>query len=200
MRVASIEVSSAGHLAEIPMPTHARIRFSTYPKTEPPPHFTESIVRVFSGLSAQIATTQLEKGLTSDAVLAKIAPSLVKLGFEVESGKSAKDKVERPVFFGENGEPELRYQIDGFHAQWKCGIEVEAGRAFMSNAVYRDLIQAALMVDLDHLCLAVPMVYKFQTGGRTGTSRDYDNARAVADALYGHTRLRLPYRLLVIGY
>ena len=52
-------------------------------------------MRVFSGLSAQIATTQLEKGLTSDAVLAKIAPSLVKLGFEVESGKSAKDKVER---------------------------------------------------------------------------------------------------------
>jgi hypothetical protein len=200
MRIAWIEVSSACHSAEIPMTTHARIRFSSYPKTEAPPHFTESIVRVFSGLSAQIATTQLEKGLTSDAVLAKIAPSLVKLGFEVESGKSAKDKVERPVFFGENGEPELRYQIDGFHAQWKCGIEVEAGRAFMSNAVYRDLIQAALMVDLDYLCLAVPMVYKFQTGGRTGTSRDYDNARAVADALYGHTRLRLPYRLLVIGY
>ena len=56
------------------------------------------------------------------------------------------------------------------------------------------------MVDLDYLCLAVPVVYKFQTGGRTGTSRDYENARAVADALYGHTRLRLPYRLLVIGY
>ena len=148
-------------------------------------------MRVFSGLSAQIATTQLEKGLTSDAVLAKIAPSLVKLGFEVESGKSAKDKVERPVFFGENGEPELRYQIDGFHAQWKCGIEVEAGRAFMSNAVYRDLIQAALMVDLDYLCLAVPVVYKFQTGGRTGTSRDYDNARAVADAISADT---LPLR------
>lgn len=77
---------------------------------------------------------------------------------------------------------------------------MEAGRAFTSNAAYRDLIQASLMVDLDYLCLAVPIAYKFRSGGRVTTSHDYDNARAVAEAIYGHDRLRMPYRLLVVGY
>jgi hypothetical protein len=182
------------------MASHARIRFSTYPKTEAPPHFTEALVRVFARCSTQISTTALEKGLTSDEVLAKVAPNLVGLGFQVERGKSAKDRVERPVFFGENGEPELRYQIDGFHPEWRCGLEIEAGRSFMGNAVYRDLIQASLMVDLDYLCLAVPITYKFKSGGKTSVSRDYDNTRAVAEAIFSHSRIRLPYRLLVIGY
>ena len=182
------------------MSTHVRIRFSTYPRTEAPPHFTEALIRVFTKHVARVSTQALAKGLTSNEVLATVAPDLLTLGFEVETGKSAAAKVERPVFYGENGEPDLRYQIDGFHRDWKCGIEIEAGRSFTSNAVYRDLIQASLMVDLDYLCLAVPMAYTFKSGGRTTTSRDYENTRAVADALYGHSRLKMPYRLLVIGY
>ena len=31
-------------------------------------------------------------------------------------------------------------------------------------------------------------------------SKDYDKTVAVADALYGHMRIRLPYGLIVIGY
>ena len=180
------------------MSTHVRIRFSTYPRTEAPPHFTEALIRVFTKHVARVSTQALAKGLTSNEVLATVAPDLLTLGFEVETGKSAAAKVERPVFYGENGEPE--YADDAPAGYRKCGIEIEAGRSFTSNAVYRDLIQASLMVDLDYLCLAVPMAYKFKSGGRTTTSRDYENTRAVADALYGHSRLKMPYRLLVIGY
>ena len=104
------------------------------------------------------------------------------------------------ALYVENAEAELRYQIDGFHAEWRCGLEIEAGRSFMGNAVYRDLIRASLMVDLDYLCLAVPITYKFKSGGKTSVSRDYDNTRAVAEAIFSHSRIRLPYRLLVIGY
>jgi hypothetical protein len=32
---------------------------------------------------------------------------------------------------------------------------VEAGRAWMGNAIYRDLLQALVMVQVDHLILAV---------------------------------------------
>ena len=39
---------------------------------------------------------------------------------------------------------------------WLAGLEIEAGRAWMGNAIYRDLVQALVMVDLDHLILAVP--------------------------------------------
>ncbi len=70
----------------------------------------------------------------------------------------------------------------------------------MGNAVYRDLVQAAVMVGVDHLCLAVANVYRYQTGGRPAASRDYENTRQVAEAIYGHSRLRLPYSLILIGY
>ena len=104
------------------------------------------------------------------------------------------------MFYGENGKPTLNYQIDAYHTGWRCGLEVEAARAWMGNAVYRDLIQALVMVQVDHLVLAVPNSYKYMSGGRPVSSADYENTVAVADALYGHSRIKLPYGLTVLGY
>lgn len=182
------------------MPRGGHIRFATYPRTEVPPPFVKDLVGVFRSHEAKISTIALPKGLTSDQVLAVVAGDLAELGFAVETGKSAAQRVERPVFFGEDGVAELNYQIDGFHSDWRCGIEIEAGRAFTSNAIYRDLVQASLMVDLDHLCLAVPLAYKFQSSGRPSVSHDYENAKAIAGAMYSHSRIKMPYRLLVVGY
>ena len=70
----------------------------------------------------------------------------------------------------------------------------------MGNAVYRDLIQALIMVQVDHLVLAVPNAYKYKSGGRSVSSNDYSNTVAVATAFYGHTRMAMPYALTVIGY
>jgi hypothetical protein len=70
----------------------------------------------------------------------------------------------------------------------------------MGNAVYRDLIQAMVMVDLDHLVLAVPMTHKYTGGGRLVLSKDYDNTVSVADALFSHARISMPSSLTVIGY
>ncbi len=70
----------------------------------------------------------------------------------------------------------------------------------MGNAVYRDLIQALVMVDLDYLILAVPNTYRFNSGGKSAISKDYENTIDVAEAVFGHTRMKLPYRLTVIGY
>jgi hypothetical protein len=64
------------------------------------------------------------------------------------------------------------------------------------RARYRDLVQALVMVELETLILAVANSYKF-TGGM---SKDYAKAVAVADALYGHSRIKMPYRLIVMGY
>jgi hypothetical protein len=176
------------------------IRFSTFPRTEPPPDFVENIVAVFRQHEGEIATEVNERGLKSDNVLAVLGPDLADLGFQVEASKKKVDKLERPVFFGENGIPTLRYEIDAYHPEWKCGLEVEAGRGWIGNAVYRDLVQAAVMVGADYLCLAVSNVYRYQPSGRPATSRDYENARQLAEAIYGHSRLRLPYDLILIGY
>ena len=147
-----------------------------------------------------MGTGQRHKGLTSDQVLAVLRPALVELGFRVEAGKRAKQKIKRPVFFGENAVPSLQYEIDAWHPEWLAGLEVEAGRAWMGNAVYRDLVQALVMVSLEHLILAVPLGYRYKSGGRDVVSNDYDNTVAVAEALFGHSRVRMPFSLTVIGY
>lgn len=179
---------------------NSTIRFSSFPRTQPPPSFVPELVAVFLQHEGNISTVALDKGLKSDDVLAVLRDDLVGIGFDVESGKSKADKIERPVFYGENGIPTLRYQVDAFHSGWHCGLEIEAGRAWMGNAVYRDLIQAMVMVEVDHLCLAVPNEYKYRTGGRVTRSTDYLNTVAVAEALYGHSRVKIPYGLTVVGY
>ena len=157
-----------------------------------------SIIEVFQE-HAEIVDSSLH-GLKSDDVMSVLAPGLLARGFEVEQGKRDKDKIHRPVFFGECGKPTLRYEIDGYHPVWKCGIEIEAGRATMGNAIYRDLIQGLIMADVDHLVLAVPNSYNYKSSGKTITSKDYEKTTSVAEALFGHTRVRMPYDLTVIGY
>lgn len=174
------------------------IRYAMFPRTQPPPAFVADVVEVFRAREDSIGTELLSKGLTSDQVLSVVAPGLAALGFEVER---AGQNIHRPVFFGENGEPTLRYEIDGYHAGWRCGIEVEAGRALSGgNAFFRDLIQAAVMVDVEVLMIAVPNAYRFNSGGKPAFTRDYEKCREIAEALYGHQRLRLPYQLVLIGY
>ena len=178
------------------------VRFISYPRTKPPPDFAEPVVNTFQSVESDISTEQLAKGSTSDKVLQLLRPGLEGLGFLVERGKEKAQTIERPVFYGEQGVPTLRYQIDAYHAGWRCGLEVEAGRAWKGNAVYRDLIQALVMVQVDHLILAVPNAYKFRSraASKTVISTDFKNTCAVADALYGHSRMSLPYGLTVIGY
>lgn len=176
------------------------VRFTSFPRTKSPPEFVPSIIAAFEACEATISTKALEKGLQSDVVLSHLHPHLKSLGFEIEHGKTEGAKIKRPVFYGENGKPTLMYQIDAYHPGWRCGLEVEAGRGWLGNAVYRDLIQALVMVNVDYLVLAVANIYKRQSLGKPAPSSDYENTVAVADALYGHSRMKLPYDLIVIGY
>ena len=176
--------------------TTSLIRYHYFPRTEPPPDFLAPLVDVFVGHESEISTEKRAKGLTSDAVLAVLADDLLDLGFEVERGKKQAQKIHRPVFFGEGGEATLKYEVDAYHSAWRCGLEIEAGRAWMGNAIYRDLIQAMVMSGVETLVLAVSNIYKY----KGGPSHDYDNTIRVAEALYGHSRFALPYTLALVGY
>ncbi len=46
------------------------IRFSTFPRTEPPPGFVEDVVGVFRRHEEEISTEGKDKGLKSDDVIA----------------------------------------------------------------------------------------------------------------------------------
>jgi hypothetical protein len=182
------------------MKKDSSIRYICYPRTSPPPDFAAELVTIFQDYEKDIGTISRQKGLTSDEVLTILRPSLVNLGFQVEASKLQGDKIQRPVFFGEYGQPTLKYEIDAYNPDWKCGLEVEAARAWMGNAVYRDLIQALVMVQVDTLVLAVSNEYKYMSSKRLTISRDYDNTVNLAETLYGHSRIRLPFSLIVIGY
>ena len=68
------------------------------------------------------------------------------------------------------------------------------------NAIYRDLVQASVMVGVDTLCLAVPNGCRYRSSGKDAVSRDYEKALQIAEAVFGHSRIRLPYRLILIGH
>ena len=73
------------------------VRYHYFPRTEPAPTFLSDVVGVFERHEDEVSTEKLEKGLTSDAVLAILAPGLRDLGFEVEAGKKKSQKIHRPV-------------------------------------------------------------------------------------------------------
>ena len=176
------------------------MRFSYFPRTKAPPPLVHEITAVFCKHRSKIGTESRKKGLTSDRVLAILRKDLEKIGFQVEKGKRKADKIERPVFFGENGAPTLRYEIDAYHEGWCCGLEVEAGRSWLGNAIYRDLMQASVMVGIEILTIGLPLSYRYMNAGRPASVPAYEKSIQVAEAIYGHTRMRLPYELLLIGY
>jgi hypothetical protein len=172
------------------------IHFTSFPRTEPPPFFVANILEVFRAREQAIATDKLPRHLKSDEVLEILRDDLVRLGFDVEGGKRKEDKISRPVFFGQDGTAALRFEVDAYHVDWECGLEIEATRAIRGGALYRDLIQALVMVRVNYLCIGLPNFIQWGKGNR---SRPYEEACRTADALYGHSRIRFPYGLILIG-
>jgi hypothetical protein len=177
-------------------------RWRFFPSYVGPPEWVAPVVGAFAAAKAHIdSAVEQPKRMESNAVLAAIAPSLTALGFAVEQGKTRGTKLPRPVFFGDEGKVVRNYEIDAFNSEHGIALEVEAGRATMGNAIYRDLIQAALMVDARFLVLGVPSEYRYKTRGRTAKEPSYARTYSVVEAIYGSPRLALPFEgLLLIGY
>ena len=76
-------------------------------------------------------------------------------------------------------------------------MEVEAGRATMGNAIYRDLIESSLMVDASFFVLAVPTEYRYKSGVERrrspATRRPTPSSRRSTAALGSHFRLLVGY-------
>ncbi len=167
-----------------------------YPSRSPAPEWVAKVVAAFGDAAPDI-DSRANHGVTSDVALAKLRPALVALGFEIEAGKTASNKIRRPVLFGEGGRARVAYEVDGFHPGLGIVLEVEAGRGAAGNADYRDLVRTSLIVDADYLILGMMLEY------RTGKSimRSYERTRDQIDAIYASERLRLPFKgVLLVGY
>jgi hypothetical protein len=172
-----------------------------FPAFRPPPPWVPALISIFKSHRSEIDSMVVhETRMESDDVLRVLADDLEgDMGFAVERGKKKMGKLPRPVFFGDQGSYLRTYEIDAFQAEHGIALEVEAGRATMGNAIYRDLIQASLIVDARVLALAVPIQYRY--GAKQIKEPSYSKTYSVVEAIYGSQRLDLPFEgLLLIGY
>ena len=170
-----------------------------YPLNATPPEWVGEVVNVVNRAELTISTVEGHTGLSSDDVLAELRPGLESLGFEVERGKHSKDKVRRTVLFGENGVPEVNYDIDAFSDYLGVAVEVEAGRGAANGADYRDIVRTSLILDARFLVLMQPFAYR--SNAAAPAVHAYANSRAQLDAIYQSRRLQLPFEgILLIGY
>jgi hypothetical protein len=171
--------------------------WSYFPRNVRAPLWAEHFVATVAGVESTISTIKEKTGLTSDDVLRALADDLVELGYAVETGKTAAEKIKRPVLFGEGGVPAVSYEIDAFHDGLGVAVEVEAGRGAAGNADFRDIVRTSLILDAEYLALLMPVTYR---SGKQNWSA-YASTRGQLDAIYSSNRLKLPFTgVLLIGY
>ena len=167
------------------------VQWQTFPKSFAPSEIIRETVAVFS--TAHTTIDSETKTLRSDDVLAEVRPGLLQLGFEVEAGKLRSEKITRPVLFGGGGAPERTFEADAFHAASGLVLEVEAGRGVTNYQFLKDLFQACMMQDAEHLMIAVRNKYR--------VSQDYAKVVSFFDTLYASGRLQLPLQTVtIVGY
>lgn len=180
--------------AAVPWPSWAY-----FPQNTRPPEWATDFVADVTAARESIDTTQGSATQRSDVVLAALAAPLTARGYAVESGKTRALKIARPVLFGENGASTVNYEIDAVHDSLGVVVEVEAGRGAVSNATYRNLIRASLIVDAKYLALVMPIHYR--PASATSPTLAYRDARETLAAIHASRRLSLPFDgVLLVGY
>ena len=168
------------------------IQWHTFPKSAKPISLVRDSIKVFENHLIQIDSATHE-GFKSDDVLAVLRKPLESLGYEVEANKSAAGKIKVPVLFGLNGKPEKQFDADAFHRLQGVVLEVEAGRAVSNYQFLKDLFQACMMQDAEHLVIAVRNTYR--------GLNDFGTVVNFFETLYASARLQLPLKsITIVGY
>ena len=168
------------------------INWVYFPKSSPPPEFGLSIVALFEQTTDAIDSTK-SPNQPSNTVMARLRPGLEELGFRVEKGKTAEDKIVVPVLFGRKGKILKCFNADAHASRAGWVLEVEAGRAVDNNQFLKDIFQACMMHDVLHLAIAVRNTYR--------GSDDFAKVESFLETLYVSGRLQLPLKgILLIGY
>jgi hypothetical protein len=171
------------------------IEWVHFPKSDDPPELVRGVVRTFEAIAPAIDSANHQ--LSSDEVLAAVAPGLQALGFLVERGKRKEEKVHVPVLFGRSGRVEKAFEADAYHSPEGFVVEVEAGRGVVNNQFLKDLFQACMMHDVNYLAIAIRNLY----GGGGRSSKDFEAVVTFFETLYASDRLQLPLKgITVIGY
>ena len=171
---------------------HAKVLWHFFPKSRPCPAAVQEVISLFQARLEDIDSFT-HVGLHSNGVLEILRPSLQKIGFTVETGRSKAKKIQIPVLFGENGKIIKYFEADAYNAEIQTVLEVEAGRAVSNYQFLKDLFQACVMQNVEYAIIAVRQEYR--------GANDYEKVIAFMDTLYSSDRLNLPLKgLMIIGY
>lgn len=167
------------------------IQYQCFPKSCSVPEELQRLILLFQRKEYQITSSKHQ--LPSNEVLHILSDDITALGYQVETGKKAVDKIKVPVLFGRNGSLEKYFEADCYNQKEKVVIEIEAGRAVTNYQFLKDIFQASVMHDVDYLTIAVRNLYRKQ--------KDFEIVTNFLDTLYASNRLELPLKgILVIGY
>lgn len=162
-----------------------------FPQSSEPPEFIRKVVAVFEGNEDLLVAKS--KNMISNEVLAVLRTGLQELGFQVETGKKALEKIPVPVLYGRNGSVSKSFDADAWHREQKVVLEVEAGRGYANNQFLKDLFQCCMMHDVDYCAIAVRHRYI--------DTNDFENVAMFFQTLYTSGRIKLPLKgVLLIGY
>lgn len=167
------------------------IKFQLFPRSVAITEEIQKIINCFEKESCNIDSEASE--LKSNEVLKAVCPHLQEIGFDVETGKAAEQKINVPVLFGQNNSIDKCFNADALSSDKRIVIEVEAGRATENNQFLKDLFQASMMFNVEYLVLAVRNKYR--------THNDFDIVYTFLETLYISNRIKLPLKgILLIGY
>jgi len=174
------------------------INFQLFPRSRGVDSELQAIIDVFKHVDED---KPKNSHLLSNEMLALVRPGLESLGFSVETGKGKDEKIPVPVLFGENNVIDKSFFADAQSYDGRIVIEVEAGRAVFNNQFLKDIFQACMMFDVEHLVIAVLNEYHYNKSGEEHISYDYQSVRTFLETLYISNRLHLPLKsILLIGY
>ena len=167
------------------------INWIFFPRSEEPTDLVRQVVSVFTDAEPELK--KRFKELKSDVVLSIVRPGLEEIGFQVEKGKKAAEKIKVPVLFGPQGKVVKAFEADAWHREGKMVVEVEAGRGYINNQFLKDLFQACMMHGIEYCGIAVRNKYI--------DSPDYEYVVSFFETLYASNRLQLPLKgVLIVGY
>lgn len=167
------------------------IQYQFFPRSRGLNSQMQEIINVFKSVENDISSDKND--LVSNAVLNLLRPHLNKIGFSVETGKAAENKIDVPVLFGKDNVADKSFYADALSEDGTIVIEVEAGRATENNQFLKDIFEACMMFDVEYLVLAVRNTYR--------THDDFSRCYTFLETLYVSNRLHLPLKgILLVGY
>ena len=167
------------------------IKYQFFPRSQGVTYEIQNVIDCFKAVECEIDSNTCN--LVSNEVLAKVRPFLEKLGYKVEIGKSANEKIDVPVLFGNDNVIDKSFYADAISKDGRIVIEVEAGQATENHRFLKDIFEACMMFDVEYLVLAVRNIYR--------THDDFARIYTFLETLYISNRLQLPLKgILLVGY